>query len=911
MVSALHRLAERAERLLRPDRKAEKPDDEELRRRESATNSILAFTRYTKPDYETRPFHEMICRFIDRIVSGELKRGMIFAPPRHGKSEIVSRRLPAYYLGKYPDRHIIACSYSSGLASRMNRDVQRIIDGDPYKRLFPGTTLYGKNVRTVAHGSWLRNNELFEVVGHAGSYRAAGVGGGVTGMGANCFPGETLVETESGPTAIETLCRSWHTPRVLSYNHETGTTEWKRVVATRTVGPANLVRVHTQSGRTIDATPDHRFMVEGVGYRAAGDLRPGDRLVTARRVQQLREEGIQEVQGLPGVLPGGPQGDGETHLHLVRQGVREAPLRGGEGGAEGFRGRLLRAGLLQRPPRRQEPPAVCLVRGADAEEDEQVLLAVSQVGRVPVILRAAPVRGMRQPVPAEVVTHRVLFPRLRQRRPLVAHARGGKLALQEGHELRETVRGDAADRAGAGRLGVRHLSRAQPPHPDAPPVEAGRLPVALDPEHPPPEREHPRQPPGEPRPDLHVLPQEAPPRTGVWATDAVSVVERLRDPCDRVHDIQVEGNGNFFAGGVLVHNCIILDDYLKNAAEARSDTIRDSQWEWFSQDVYTRQAPGCAILIICTRWSHDDIPGRLLKLEAEEGGEHWEVLRLPAIAEKVSSHPDDHREEGEPLWPERYGLDYLARAEKQLGPRPFGALFQQRPKARDGGLFEEEWFVVQEAAPARGKLQHLVRVWDKGYASEGDPTAGVLMALTTDGFFPILDISQVQTTPRQRNQHIRNTAILDRERYGHVHTLLEQPPGAGTETTDTLIRFLAGFPVEVVLPRGAKEERAEPLSNQVEAGNVILIAGPLVKKFIAQCCEFPAGSNDDMVDAASHAMNHLVLYTPSATAPSSLDLPAPTHAPPAPRPHDRDRPEVPAAAPRQRPMIFGPGRRGR
>src|SRR4051794_33634605 len=85
----------------------------ELLSRRAARRSLLAFTKYTKPDYEVQPFHALIAWFIDRVVSGEVRRGMIFAPPRHGKSEIVSRRLPAYYLGLHPTHHIIACSYSS------------------------------------------------------------------------------------------------------------------------------------------------------------------------------------------------------------------------------------------------------------------------------------------------------------------------------------------------------------------------------------------------------------------------------------------------------------------------------------------------------------------------------------------------------------------------------------------------------------------------------------------------------------------------------------------------------------------------------------------------------------------------------------------------------------------------------
>lgn len=108
---------------------------------------------------------------------------MIFTPPRYGKSELVSRRLPAFLLGLNPDVPIITASYGADLARRMNRDVQRIIDDEAYLRVFPNTRLWGKNIRTVADGSWLRNSDEFEVVEYNGYYRGTGVGGGITGMG--------------------------------------------------------------------------------------------------------------------------------------------------------------------------------------------------------------------------------------------------------------------------------------------------------------------------------------------------------------------------------------------------------------------------------------------------------------------------------------------------------------------------------------------------------------------------------------------------------------------------------------------------------------------------------------------------------------------------------------------------------
>ncbi|EKA7106791.1 phage terminase large subunit [Salmonella enterica] len=158
-----------------------------------ARESLMGFTLYTNPQYETGWFNELLSAELDNFLveaeQGLMPRLMIFAPPRSGKSEKASRRFPAYVLGKHPNWNVIACSYSSDLANRMSRDTQRIIDSDRYKEVFPNVRLNGSNIRTVAGGA-IRTAELWETLSadgrlHGGSYRAAGVNGGITGQGMN------------------------------------------------------------------------------------------------------------------------------------------------------------------------------------------------------------------------------------------------------------------------------------------------------------------------------------------------------------------------------------------------------------------------------------------------------------------------------------------------------------------------------------------------------------------------------------------------------------------------------------------------------------------------------------------------------------------------------------------------------
>lgn len=169
---------------------------------EKARRSLIDFTLYTKPDYLAGWFHHKLAAVLDKfladVVAKKSPRLIIMAPPRHGKTELTSRRFPAYALGKYPDMTFIATSYASDLASSINRDVQKVIDSDEYARLFKSTTLWGKNIRTVADGSYLRNSDIFEIVNHEGAYKSAGVGAGVTGRG-----GEVLLIDDPVKDAAE------------------------------------------------------------------------------------------------------------------------------------------------------------------------------------------------------------------------------------------------------------------------------------------------------------------------------------------------------------------------------------------------------------------------------------------------------------------------------------------------------------------------------------------------------------------------------------------------------------------------------------------------------------------------------------------------------------------------------------
>src|SRR5574343_1635841 len=88
----------------------------ELLARRKARNSLIAFSAYTNPAYIAAPHHERIAAKLEAVERGEIKRLMITMPPRHGKSELASKRFPAFFIGRNPQKQIITASYSSDLA---------------------------------------------------------------------------------------------------------------------------------------------------------------------------------------------------------------------------------------------------------------------------------------------------------------------------------------------------------------------------------------------------------------------------------------------------------------------------------------------------------------------------------------------------------------------------------------------------------------------------------------------------------------------------------------------------------------------------------------------------------------------------------------------------------------------------
>lgn len=131
--------------------------------------------------------------------------------PTHN-SEGSSRNLPAKMLGMFPDKKIILCSYAATIAKDFNRDVQKIIDTQAYNAVYPETTLNGSNVVTVA-SNYLRNSDVFQIVGHTGEFRVVGRGGSLTSKTADVMIFDDLYKdsAEANSPIIRAGAWDWYT----------------------------------------------------------------------------------------------------------------------------------------------------------------------------------------------------------------------------------------------------------------------------------------------------------------------------------------------------------------------------------------------------------------------------------------------------------------------------------------------------------------------------------------------------------------------------------------------------------------------------------------------------------------------------------------------------------------------------
>ena len=147
---------------------------EEVRGKEESRTDFLTFVNRMWPAFISGRHHKVMADAFERVANGELKRLIINMPPRHTKSEFASYLFPAWYLGRYPEKKVIQTAHTAELAVGFGRKVRNLINQEDFQEVFPGIELSSDS---KAAGRWNTNKK--------GDYFAIGVGGAVTGKGAD------------------------------------------------------------------------------------------------------------------------------------------------------------------------------------------------------------------------------------------------------------------------------------------------------------------------------------------------------------------------------------------------------------------------------------------------------------------------------------------------------------------------------------------------------------------------------------------------------------------------------------------------------------------------------------------------------------------------------------------------------
>lgn len=346
-------------------------------------------------------------------------------------------------------------------------------------------------------------------------------------------------------------------------------------------------------------------------------------------------------------------------------------------------------------------------------------------------------------------------------------------------------------------------------------------------------------------------------------------------------NLAAPNRGGMVAAGVggavtgMPKGLFIIDDPVKDHREAQSENTREDVWEFYKSAIRVRAK---AIVLIMTHWHPDDIAGRIIKQQiTNPKAGKWKFIDLPGLMDEVLYAKDREeqrkgmldgvyrsmrdamgRQKGEVLCPAMLTKSEMI-AIKAGDEFYFSALYQQRPYLKEGKRYLRDWFQTVTQIPDGVKIVFIVRLWDKANSTDGDYTAGVLMAYCSDGYFYILDVVKGQWRSGERDRKMKKTAERDRKMYGNVKIWHQQDPGSsGKDSAEATNRLLMGFPAKFETVTGSKEDRSDPLESAFMGALVYLLKGAWNGDFIEECVAFPRGTHDDQVDAASGAYNKLL-----------------------------------------------------
>jgi predicted phage terminase large subunit-like protein len=288
---------------------------------------------------------------------------------------------------------------------------------------------------------------------------------------------------------------------------------------------------------------------------------------------------------------------------------------------------------------------------------------------------------------------------------------------------------------------------------------------------------------------------------------------------------------------------MLIDDPIKGAEEARSETVKRSLKEWYSSVARTRLQPGGAIVLIQTRWHEDDLAGWLL---SEHGGEGWDVLSLPAIAET----DEPFRKAGEALWPSKFPVSELELIRRESGGAVWASLYQQRPAAAEGAIFKRDQWCFYDQVP---EMKRIILSLDTAFktGTENDYSVIAVWGEGPNGYY-LLSLWRDRVEFPKLKQTVASIA-----NQWKAYVVLIEDAASGQNLIQEL-KSSTALPVTPVKVDRDKVSRAAAVTPLLESGRVFLPSGaPWLQNFIDEHSSFDKGSHDDQVDTTTQALNFL------------------------------------------------------
>ena len=799
----------------------------EIGRRQLAKRKMWDFVKYVDSRFtDDIPHAEFVCKELDEVVRFiETGQGIpllvLTVPPRHLKTTLVADHLPAFFLGRNPEKKVIDTTYALNLALDSSKRVREMIHvTENYKNVFGerATFLVDDQMNPLPPVDLRRDTRAMDrwmIDKYGGTFQAVGFGGTVTGRGGHCFVAGTLVTTNKGELPIEAIHDG---ARVLSYDHDRNILEYNEVVATNKRYAGDIVTLTTSCGHRITGTSDHRVFVFGRGYIPIRDIQHGDEVLV-----QTREE------------------VGCNPLCSLWKTVQKGMVRLCKGVSKGAQGYVLLGSMFKKTPRNKEQQEMLGVRGANAPQTREVLLGGMQDKRSSEEVAKNQMQVMQEGIPTKVSFIRVLFDEMQKRLSLRANGWIKESELQARNGARSVPEEFCSDEGKdySKRSMLRCLwdwtKTVRPSQGQGSTTQHY----------------------GESCDGLQSLPHNSSQFERITVSDIVTVRGDKM-----VYDIQVESPlnaHNFFANGILVHNCIIVDDPHANRKEAESQTERENVWQFFISTLWTRLEKNGAIAIIMQRWHEDDLVGKLRRVKDRNSEEFIEgfppirFINLPALAE-----PDDPlgRAEGKALWPAFKDEHKLRQDQAVMGDYYFNSQYQQRATAPEGNIFKRYWFRVSPMFP----LDYRIQYWDTadGEGEDNDYWSCITLGVGTFGIL-IEDVFREKMSADNGIEEInRRYDMFDREDEP-ISVVWVEAKSSGKSCVSIIRASDSNVPVDEDVPKGDKVMRAGTITTTCKNRRVMLLHhSPWIRAFLEEITSFPMGVNDDQVDCLVGGVSKIV-----------------------------------------------------